>query len=68
MPDLGGALTGVLTPLLPPFVALRWGWRTFVVCYGVYTALFALVWQHWAKDRPSHMATEHKNTLVDWCA
>ena len=65
--DLGGALTGVVTPLLPPFVALRWGWQAFAVAYGVYTALFLAIWRRWAKDRPAQMETEQKAVAtVDW--
>jgi ACS family D-galactonate transporter-like MFS transporter len=66
--DLGGALTGVLTPLLPPFVAMRYGWRSFVMVYGVYVALFLAVWQRWARDRPAHMvaAQSHAPQAVDW--
>ena len=65
--DLGGTLTGIVTPLLPPMVAMRWGWKVFFGGYAVFCAGAALVWQRNARDRPPSMGEQGAvRRDVDW--
>ena len=50
--DLGGTLTGVAAPLLPPMVAMRFGWKSFFYGYAVFMGAFTVIWHRNARDRP----------------
>ena len=64
--DLGGTLTGVVYPLLPPLVAMRYGWKAFFGGYAVFCALAALVWHRNARDKPPSMGNAPVRQDVDW--
>jgi sugar phosphate permease len=64
--DLGGTLTGVVYPLLPPLIAMRYGWKAFFGGYAVFCGLAALVWQRNARDRPPSMGSAPVRQAVDW--
>ena len=66
--DLGGTLTGVAAPLLPPMVAMRFGWKSFFYGYAVFMGAFTVIWHRNARDRPPSLeaAGAAPRQAVNW--
>eukprot|EP01052_Picozoa_sp_SAG31_P022997 SAG31_NODE_1861_length_7044_cov_169.866379_6_plen_359_part_00 len=69
--DLGGTVTGLVAPLLPPLVATQLGWKAFFGGYAIYCATAAAIWQRYAQDKPNAAKliparSNEKGNVVDW--